>query len=57
MKPRLVEKGCLPAVGSLAGWNCKFGDIPLDQSKTCCRCLAGKSQWRKKPSRRKREEK
>jgi len=55
VKPRLVEKGCLPAVGSQAGWNCKFGDIPLDQSKTCCRCLAGKSQWRRKPSGRKQE--
>ena len=47
MKPRLVEKGC---------WNCKYGHIPLADSRTCCRCLTGKSQWRKKPSRKKQEE-
>lgn len=44
MKPRVVEKGCLPAVGRQAGWNCKFGEIPLDQSKTCRKCPAGMKQ-------------
>jgi len=38
MKPKLIEKGC---------WNCKFGDIPLDQSRTCWRCLIGRSQWKR----------